>query len=84
MTPWRRISTIQFGPSAFASERPSSGLTTSRLVSPNSSRLSQNGAFVADLRAHVIERLELLAGVAERQERHAVMVRDRVTSGRAL
>ena len=31
-------------PSARASEAPYSGFTTSRLVSPNSSRLSQNGA----------------------------------------
>src|ERR1700761_7206707 len=35
---WRRISTIQCGPSARASERPSSGLATIILVSPNSSR----------------------------------------------
>jgi len=44
VAPCRRISTIQCGPSARASDRPSSGLTTSRLVSPNSSRLSQIGA----------------------------------------
>src|SRR5262252_2518532 len=35
VAPCRRISTAQWGPSARASERPSSGLTTSRLVSPN-------------------------------------------------
>ena len=45
VAPWRRISTSQYGPSALASERPSSGLSTRRLVSPNSSRLSQNGTF---------------------------------------
>src|SRR5215469_17065906 len=38
VAPWRRISTAQWGPRARASERPSSGLTTSRLVSPKSSR----------------------------------------------
>src|SRR5262249_13193571 len=38
VAPCRRISTAQCGPRARASERPSSCLTTSRLVSPNSSR----------------------------------------------
>ena len=46
VAPWRRIRIIQCAPSAFASDWPSSGLTTSMLVSPNSSRLSQNGAAV--------------------------------------
>src|ERR1039458_660264 len=44
VAPCRRISTIQWDPSARASEAPSSGLATIRLVSPNSSRLSQTGA----------------------------------------
>ncbi len=43
VAPWRRISTIQFFPSARASEAPSSGLATISVVSPKSSRLSQNG-----------------------------------------
>ena len=38
VAPCRRISTAECGPSARASERPSSGLATSRLLSPNSSR----------------------------------------------
>ena len=45
VAPCRRISTIQYGPSARAKEAPSSGFATIILVSPNSSRLSQNGAF---------------------------------------
>src|SRR5262245_4671906 len=43
VTPCRIINTIQCLPSARASEAPSSGFTTSILVSPNSSRWSQNG-----------------------------------------
>ena len=43
VAPCRRISTVQYGPSARASEAPSSGLATNRLVLPNSVRLSQTG-----------------------------------------
>src|SRR2546430_59110 len=43
VAPWRRISTTECLPSARASEAPSAGFTTRRLVSPKSSRLSQNG-----------------------------------------
>ena len=44
---WRRAgaSARSSAPSARASEAPSSGFTTSRLVSPNSSCWSQNGGF---------------------------------------
>jgi len=45
VAPWRRITTIEWLPNARASDAPSSDFTTSRLVSPNSSRLSQNGAY---------------------------------------
>ncbi len=43
VAPWLFSSTAAWGPSLRASDSPSSGLTTSRLVSPNSSCWFQNG-----------------------------------------
>ena len=60
VTPWRRISTIQFGPNALASERPSSGVLTDQI------RLAEIVAHVPYRHLHAHRRAEMIDGTSLR------------------
>src|SRR6516225_823892 len=82
--PWRRSSSIQYGPSARAWEAPSSGVVTRRLVSPNSSRLSPERHFFSERATEMKQGHELDASSAKRQHRGGVVMTDGIHVGSRL